>query len=174
MLRERKPLGAQLSWRCIVITWKQFAEADPALAEAGSNQLFQYGVGLAFLATVRSNGSPRLHPVCPVLSASHLYIFVLPNSPKRWDLQRDGRYSLQAFPQDRPDSDEFYLSGIAHLVNDLEKKSAVLADAKHHASVDEIPFELLIERAMRTTWEGFGTPEYHSRHTMWKAQSAIK
>jgi hypothetical protein len=156
-----------------VVTWKEFAEADPALAETGSNQLFQFGVGLAFLATVRSDGSPRLHPVCPVLSGSHLYILVLPHSPKRWDLQRDGRYSLQAFPQDRPDSDEFYLSGSTHLVNDSEKKSAVLADAKHHASAEEILFELLIERAMRTTWEGFGTPEYHFKHTIWKAQDAI-
>jgi hypothetical protein len=157
-----------------MVTWKEFAEADPALAEAGSHQLFQFGVGLAFLATIRRDGSPRLHPVCPVLSDSHLYILVLPNSPKRWDLQRDGRYSLQAFPQDRPDSDEFYLSGIAQLVNDTEKKSAVLADAKHHASADEIPFELLIERAMLTTWQGFGTPEYHSKHIMWKVQDEIR
>ncbi len=157
-----------------MVTWKEFAEADPALAQAGSDQLFQYGVGLAFLATVRSDGSPRLHPVCPVLSDLHLYILVIPNSPKRWDLQRDGRYSLQAFPQARPDSDEFYLSGIARLVNDSGKKNAVLADAKHHATADEIPFELLIERAMLTTWEGFGTPEYHSKHTIWKVQDAIR
>jgi len=66
------------------------------------------------------------------------------------------------------------LSGIAQLVNDSKKKSAVLADAKHHASADEIPFELLIERAMLTMWQGFGTPEYHSTHTMWKVQDAIR
>lgn len=153
-----------------MITWKEFAEASPTLAEAGSNQLFQYGVGLAFLATVRSDGSPRLHPVCPVLSDSHLYVLVRPNSPKRWDLERDGRFALQAYPQDRPDSNEFYLSGIAHLVNDAEKKGAVLTDAQHHVSADEILFELLIERAMLTTWEGFGTSQYHSKHTIWKAQ----
>lgn len=158
----------------MAVTWQEFAQADPTLAEAGSNQLFQYGVGLAFLATVRSDGSPRLHPVCPVLSDSHLYILVLPNSPKRWDLQRDGRFSLQAFPQDRPDSDEFYLSGVAQLVDDSEKKGAVLADARHHASANEILFELLIERAMLTTWQGFGTPEYHSKHTIWKAQHATQ
>jgi len=152
-----------------MMTWKQFVQADPAMADAGSKQLFQYEVGLAFLATVRSDGSPRLHPVCPVLSDSHLYVLVSPNSPKRWDLLRNGRYALQSFPQERPDSDEFYLTGTAQLVSDVEKKSAVLADAKHHASADEILFELLIERAMWTVWEGFGTPEYHSRHTIWKA-----
>ena len=157
-----------------MVTWKEFAQADPALAEASSNQLFQYEVGLAFLATVSSDGSPRLHPVCPVLSDSHLYILVSPNSPKRWDLQRDGRYALQAFPQDRPDSDEIYLSGVAKLVDDVELKSVVLTDAKHHASPHEILFELLIERVMQTTWEGFGTPEYHSTHTVWKAEEAIR
>ena len=92
---------------------------------------------------------------------------------KRWDLERNGRYSLQAFPQARPDLDEFYLSGIAHLVTDEVKKRAVLADAKHIASADEILFELLIERAMGTTWEGFGTPEYHSKHTKWEVQDTI-
>ena len=152
-----------------MVTWDEFAEVEPALAEAGTNQLFQFGVGLAFLATVRKDGSPRLHPVCPVLSGSHLYILVLPASPKRRDLQRDGRYALQAFPQARPDSDEFYLSGMARAVDAPETKSAVLADAKHRAGADEILFELLIERAMLTTWKGFGTPEYHSRHARWTA-----
>jgi len=150
-----------------MLTWKEFAVINPLLAQSGSDQLFQFGVGLAFLATVRRDGSPRLHPVCPVLSAEHLYLLLLPHSPKRWDLERDGRYSLQAFPQPRPDSDEFYLGGFAKMVDDPEKKRSVLADAKHPASVDEIPFELLIERAMLTTWEGFGTSEYHAKHMVW-------
>lgn len=43
-------------------TWHEFAQAAPDLAQAGQEQIFQYGVGLAFLATVRSDGGPRLHP----------------------------------------------------------------------------------------------------------------
>jgi len=152
-----------------MVTWHEFAQADPALAEAGAKHLFQYEVGLAFLATVNSAGAPRLHPVCPVLSGSGLYILVLPHSPKRRDLERDGRYALQAFPQARPDSDEFYLAGTARLAEDPELRKTVLSDARHRASPDEILFELLVERAMRTIWEGFGTPDYHSRHAVWKA-----
>lgn len=150
-------------------TWSQFAKSHPAMAEAGLAQLFQYGVGLAFLATVRKDGGPRLHPVCPVISNSRLFLLVLPQSPKRWDLQRDGRYALQAFPQPRPDSDEFYISGTARLIDDPDLFSAVLADARHHASPDEILFELLIEGAMLTKWEGFGTVEYRSSHMTWIA-----
>jgi len=69
-------------------TWNEFAQAAPAMAQAGEGQIFQYGVGLAFLATVRSDGGPRLHPVCPVLSQARLYVLILPDSPKRLDLER--------------------------------------------------------------------------------------
>jgi hypothetical protein len=149
--------------------WKDFAEANPILAQAGATQFCQYGVGLAFLATIRKDGAPRLHPVCPVISGSGLYLLVQPHSPKRWDLQRDGRFALQAFPQDRPDSDEFYLSGTARFVNEPAVFAAVLSDAKHHASPEEILFELQIERAMHTTWTGFGTPDYRALHSSWTA-----
>jgi hypothetical protein len=150
-----------------LITWKQFLAANPPLAKLGEDQIFQYGVGLAFLATIRKDGAPRLHPVCPVISDSHLYILVLPESPKRWDLHRDGRYALQSFPEDRPDSDEFYISGKAFAVIDPEVFESVFTNAKHRASRDEILFELLLDRAMQTKWEGFGTEEYRPIHTKW-------
>lgn len=149
--------------------WKEFTQAEPALAQTGAGQLFQYDVGLAFLATVRKDGAPRLHPVCPVLSKERLYVLITPRSPKRLDLERDGRYALQAFPQPKPDSDEFYLSGKARLVDDPAIRDRVLTDAKHHASADEILFELGIDRAMHTLWEGFGTPDFHPLHASWTA-----
>jgi hypothetical protein len=155
-----------------MVTWKEFAEAEPTLAQAGATQLFQYGVGQAFLATIRTDGGPRLHPVCPVLSGARLYLLVMPHSPKRRDLEHDGRYALQAFPQPRPDSDEFYLTGTARRLSDPAVCATVLSDAKHHASSDEIVFELQVERAMLTTWEGFATPDYRSRHSIWIAPAA--
>src|SRR6266849_5714697 len=51
-----------------MVTWKEFTAAEPDLAAIGRSLLFQFKVGLAFLATVRRDGAPRLHPVCPVLS----------------------------------------------------------------------------------------------------------
>jgi hypothetical protein len=76
---------------------------------------------------------------------------------------------MQAFPQAKPDSDEFYLSGRAKRIDDEGIFSRVIEDAQHHASSDEILFELEIDRAMHTRWEGFGTPEYHSIHEKWAA-----
>ena len=99
-----------------MVTWKQFEESEPELAALGEGQLFQFGVGLAFLATVRKDGAPRLHPLCPVLHDGHLYIFVPQSSPKREDLLRDGRYALQVFPPPKEVSEEFYLTGKAVLI----------------------------------------------------------
>src|SRR5213076_1512874 len=95
--------------------------------------LHKSGVGLAFLATVRKDGAPRLHPLCPVLSDDRLFVLITPASPKRHDLLRDGRYALQTFPQPKPGSDEFYVAGKALPVDDEATRAAVLGDAKHMA-----------------------------------------
>lgn len=155
-----------------MVTWRELAAAEPELAEAGSSLLYQFGVGLAFLATVRRDGAPRLHPVCPVLSNNGLYVLITPTSPKRYDLIRDGRYVLQTFPQPKPGSDEFYLAGKAVLVEDAVRGAAVFRDAKHMADAAEILFELCIDRVMYTRWENVLTPQMRSVHRKWRAPGA--
>jgi nitroimidazol reductase NimA-like FMN-containing flavoprotein (pyridoxamine 5'-phosphate oxidase superfamily) len=151
------------------VSWKEFAAAEPALAEIGGSLLFQFKVGLAFLATVRKDGGPRVHPVCPVLSGDRLYVLVTAQSPKRQDLIRDTRYALQTFPQPKPGSDEFYVTGTARLIEDDETRAAVLNDAKHMADASETVFELAIERVMHTRWEHVLTPEMRSVQRTWRA-----
>jgi hypothetical protein len=152
-----------------MVTWNEFATAEPGLADIGRSLLYQFGVGLAFLATVRRDGAPRLHPVCPVFSSHRLYILVTPDSPKRHDLARDGRYALQSFPQPKAGSDEFYLAGEAGLVEDETTRAAVLGDAKHMAEAAESLFELYIDRVMHTRWENVLTPQMRSVHRKWRA-----
>ena len=152
-----------------MVTWKEFAAAAPALAEAGRSLLNQFGVGLAFLATVRKDGAPRLHPVCPVLANDRLFVLITPASPKLHDLQGDGRYALQTFPQPKPGSDEFYLAGKAFLVDDASARAAVLREAKHMADASEIAFELWIDRVMHTRWENVLTPQMRPLHQTWRA-----
>ena len=154
-----------------MVTWHEFAAAEPELAAAGRSLLFQFGVGLAFLATVRKDGAPRLHPLCPVLSNDRLFVLITPTSPKRYDLLRDGRYALQTFPQPKPGSDEFYITGKAVRVDDPAARAGILRDAKHMANAAEIPFELWIDRVMLTRWEDVLTPQMHSVHRKWRAPS---
>jgi hypothetical protein len=152
-----------------MVTWRAFAQAAPDLAETGRAQLFQFGVGLAFLATVRGDGAPRVHPVCPVLSDERLFVLITAESPKRQDLLRDGRCALQAFPQPKPGSDEFYVTGRAALVEEADARAAVLRDARHLADPSETVFELLVDRVMHTRWEHVLTPEMRSSHRIWRA-----
>ena len=152
-----------------MVTWGEFAKEAPALAGTGRELLMQFGVGLAFLATVRRDGAPRLHPVCPVLSGERLFVLITPASPKRQDLLRDGRYALQTFPQPKAGSDEFYVAGRARLVEDEGARSPILRDAKHMADASEIVFELLLERVMHTRWEAVLTPQMRSVQEKWRA-----
>jgi hypothetical protein len=152
-----------------MVTWTDFSAAAPALAQIGQRLLMQFGVGLAFLATVRRDGGPRMHPVCPVRSGGKLFVVVTRESPKRADLERDGRYALQTFPEPKPGSDEFYVTGRARRVDDAAARAAVLADARHQADASEIVFELLIDRAMRTRWEDPLTPQMRPVRAIWRA-----
>jgi len=124
---------------------------------------------LAFLATIRKDGGPRLHPVCPVLSNERLYLLITPASPKRYDLLRDGRYALQSFPQPKEGSEEFYLVGKAAWIEDSAVRVAVFRDTKHIADEQEILFEFKVERAMYTRWENVGTPQLRPIHRKWRA-----
>ena len=152
-----------------MVTWREFSGAAPDLAGAGRDLLFQFKVGLAFLATVRRDGGPRLHPVCPVLSSDRLFVLITAESPKRQDLLRDGRYALQSFPQPKPGSDEFYVTGRAVLVEEAAARAAILRDAKHMADASETAFELLLDRVMHTWWEHVLTPQMRSSHRVWRA-----
>ena len=101
-------------------TWAELAQQRPDFAEAGRRLLYQHGVGLAFLATIRKDTGPRLHPICPLLTEDGLFAFIIP-SPKQQDLLRDGRFAMHSFPC--PDNeDAFYLTGRARLVNARETR----------------------------------------------------
>lgn len=80
--------------------WNEFSKEEPELAKIGKHLLFQSHehIGLAFIATLRKDGAPRLHPVSLVFSDGHLYVLIPPTSPKCADLKRDGRYAMQPSP----------------------------------------------------------------------------
>jgi len=139
-----------------MVAWMDFAASDPQLAGVGERLLFQHGIGLAYIATIGEDGSPRLHPLSPVLSNGRLFVFILPTSPKKRDLLRDGKFALQTFPPPGLDflkqGEEFYVTGKAELVTDPRVRACVITDAKQHVGDDEALFELKIRRVMHSQW----------------------
>src|ERR1700686_4004216 len=107
-------------------TWNEFETDAPDIAAAGRQMLYQFGVGLAFLATVRKDGAPRLHPICPTVVNGCLYALIAPGH-KRAGLRRDGRYALHTFPPKDVD-DEFLVMGRATFIDDPAIAEAVRKD----------------------------------------------
>jgi len=73
------------------VSWKFFEENAPELSQLVYGKLNRK---IAYLATIKKDGSPRLHPVTPFIGNGMLFIFTEPSSPKIKDLQQDGRYAL--------------------------------------------------------------------------------
>src|SRR6478672_8207450 len=106
-------------------SWGQFAAAEPDMAAVGRKLFWQYGLGLAFIATVAADGSPRLHPITIAQTDDDIYAFIVPG-PKQRDLERDGRYVLHALQSDNSD-DEFMVAGKAHFANSPDERATALA-----------------------------------------------
>ena len=153
-------------------SWHAFRLAEPELAEAGEKLLLRKRphVGWAFIATLRKDGAPRLHPISVVQAQDRLYVIIPQSSPKCTDLLRDGRYALQAFPPPEGEpGGELYLAGVAERIQDAEVCQAIEAETGVRVEAGEDLFELTLERAMVTYLVAEGTPEERPVHLTWPA-----
>ena len=158
-----------------MITWTEFERYQPVLADAGRRQYYQFGIGLAFLATIRPDGGPRVHPVCPVIGPAGLHLLIKAG-PKQQDLRRDGRYALHSEMCPPPGHDDgFAITGRAREVIDAETaglvRRQVLAerDGKVWPGFDEEAiFELSLERCLLMLTQA--DDHFPAGPTIWKAE----
>ena len=150
--------------------WCDLADEEPELAEHGRALIYQHGVGLGYLASVRKDGGPRVHPVCPTLANGGLYLFIGNHSPKLHDLLRDGRYALHTFPVPKGD-DEFYVSGRATPIADADVRTIVydVYTATGATTSDDTLFELSLERVLFAKYGEL--PSWPPLYTKWRADS---
>ncbi len=159
-------------------TWAEFAQSAPEMATLGSELRAKFG--LAFLATVRKDGSPRIHPVCPFIVRGRLFIATNPKSPKRHDLRRDGRYVLHMLPGEN--DAEFQVRGRASLVEDSQTKAMVLAEGPEagvqpdgallNLTPEELLFEYDVEEAHSAHWENVGRPDTRPVRIRWRERDS--
>jgi hypothetical protein len=157
-----------------MISWSEFERHQPALADAGRSQFYNFGIGLAFLATIRRDGGPRVHPVCPVIGPAGLHLLIKAG-PKQADLRRDGQYALhsETCPPPRHD-DGFAITGRAREVTDNEIAGAVRRqvlterDGKVWPGFDEeLIFELSLQGCLLVLTEA--DDRFPAGPTIWKA-----
>jgi hypothetical protein len=160
-------------------SWATFEAAAPKLAARGRQFFYLYGVGMGFLATVRRDGGPRVHPICPVLMEDSLFALIVPG-PKLADLRRDGRYALHGLTSAPPRQDDaFYIAGTVEEITDA-------------AIYDRVAAQFLAEREIPSRWPGFETQilfefdlerclvtltqagqDLPAGHTVWLAQHSV-
>jgi hypothetical protein len=155
--------------------WREFEIERPEMAAIGRSLIYEVGIGLGFLATVRKDGGPRVHPICPFVAEGGLYAFIVPG-PKRDDLHRDGRYALnsETCPPPRQD-DAFNVTGMAVLVEDAELRGTLTRTFLAERDLaepwpgfeDQELFELKFDRCLLTLTQPQG--DFPAGHTIWRA-----
>ncbi len=144
--------------------WEEFASAAPEIAALGLKQFEKFQI--AYLATVRKDGSPRVHPVSPIIADGRMFVVTAPTSPKRLDLARDGRYVIHALPG--KDDAEFLIRGRAHRVTDEATRADVTAAAGHTIHDHDWIFEYDVQEAMLAYWENVGQPDTRPVREFWR------
>ena len=132
------------------MSWKNLEEKQPELAAFGAERLKDK---VAYLATIRKDGSPRVHPLTPIIGQGHLFVFKEPTSPKGHDLRRDRRYAMHCSVSDNSGAGgEFIISGRARLVDNPELRALAVKLASYSPNDRYILFEFGIENAASTVY----------------------
>lgn len=136
------------------MTWRILEEQQPDLAAFGAERL---NGQVAYLATIRPDGSPRLHPMTPIIGQGRFFVFMEPTSPKGHDLQRDGRYAIHCAVSDNSGaSGEFSLTGRARRIDSAEVRALAMSLASYQPAERYVLFEFDLESAASTVYSTDG------------------
>jgi hypothetical protein len=171
-------------------TWARFEDEAPDLAAVAARlwpgittlhrgeapPVGEPGFSIAYLATVRADGGPRLHPFCPILAGGRLFAAIPGSSPKGDDLRRDTRCVIHALPGS--EDDELCIRARARDVSsdDVTRRLVVgivtasgVGGMIETASNDPI-FEFDLERVDVARWLDIGQPGTRPVRQRWVAQ----
>ena len=144
-------------------SWRALEEAEPKLAERGWALL---GRGIAYLATVRPDGGPRVHPITPIRSGDELYVSIGSNTTKLGDVRQDPRFALHALPGD--DDEEFYLAGTLREETDAGVRRQAHEDAIFTPRDGDPLMAFGIERCLWSRWINVGQPDTYPERRVWR------
>ena len=138
-------------------SWGDFEAKAPALAAFGAGRLT---AATAYLATLRHDGTPRVHPVSPIVGGGRLFVFMEPTSPKARDLRDRQWYALHnGVPDTMGTGGEFCVAGGAAQRDDAGLR-AVASDAAPYRPEDRyLLFELLVDEARCNGYGDVALPE---------------
>lgn len=136
--------------------WEVFQESAPEIASVGFELLNRK---IAYLATIKRDGSPRLHPVTSFIGDGMLFIFTEPTSPKIGDLLGDKRYALHCSISNEGPLIEFLVMGTAEVITDHDIRNRAFKIAKSPVvTANYVLFEYLVESVLLVGYDENGQP----------------
>ena len=167
-------------------SWAEFEADEPDLAAVAAQHwpgvtalhrgALPDGAGdvfsIAYLATVRRDGGPRVHPFCPILASGRLFAAIPRSSPKGWDLRRDPRCVIHAMPG--RDDDELCIRAVAREVIDTETRALVRATVSAsgvggmiETVANDALFEFDLQQVDVARWLDVGQPGTRAERHQW-------
>jgi hypothetical protein len=138
-------------------SWGDLEAGAPALAAFGAERLT---AAAAYLATLRPDRRPRVHPVSPIVGGGRLFVFMEPTSPKARDLRAREWYSLHnGVPDTFGTGGEFFVAGRASVLDDAELRTIATDAAPYKPEDRYVLFELLIGEARCNGYGDVDLPE---------------
>ena len=120
---------------------------------------------VAYLATTKTSGKPRVHPVTAILSDQHCFIFAEPDSSKVRDFGLNPQFSVHCAMSDSSGSSgEFRMTGEAVQIQDPAMREEAQVNCTFRPSSRSILFELQVEEAIATSYRG-GRPDRRRWHS---------
>jgi hypothetical protein len=150
-----------------VADWNCFEQEAPELATMARDLWKRYR--LMYLATVRGDGSPRVHPVVPLLADGRIFVAIAEQSPKWRDLRRDSRCLLHCLPGDR--DDEVVLR--CHAQDAPGAREIARHVAHHQIHDDDHIIEFDLSQVEVGWWEHVGQPSTYSIRIRWEPGQGV-
>lgn len=148
--------------------WGEFETLRSDFAMAGIRLLHRgTDIAIGFLAT--ADTALHLAPVCPIFCDGAVFLSVGATTPKRRDLDRDGRYVLHAFLGES--DEEFRFGGRAERIDDPARRARVQAAIRFQYGADDPIYRLDIDSAMWGYWEKAGRPGTRPVREIWRRRS---
>jgi hypothetical protein len=133
------------------MSWKIFETNDPELAHLCSQKLNRQ---IAYLATIKKNGAPRLHPITPFIGYGMLFMFTEPSSPKIMDLRRDGRYTIHCSVSGDGPLVEVQVCGKAKEIVDPDTRQLAESIANSPVVIDSyVLFEFVVNSVLAIEYD---------------------
>jgi general stress protein 26 len=155
--------------------WSEVVAEAPALAATAEERFRAHRH--AFLATIRTDGSPRVSGIETTFADGELWLGMMPDSRKGADLRRDPRFALHSGSDDPDEANQSAWAGDAKVAGRAElmtDPSSIERFVGHQSQMPPGPFDLFRADVSELTVIRVGAPADHLVIETWREGEGVR